>query len=82
MHYLLSSGYNFWYDFVLNDIRNEALRNGNLNRTILGEGNVYLDNEMTYHPAALSAAEDARYDSDLIHKGRYLDIHLSPSFRA
>jgi hypothetical protein len=63
------AGYNFWYDFVLDDIRNEAIKQGNLDGKILGEGAVLLEDGQTYHPAALTAEQDAEYDHGLLNKG-------------
>jgi len=62
------TGFNFWYDFLIDANRNKTIFSGNLLRTFSGQP-VILSNGVEYRPYALDSKTDALYDRELILKG-------------
>jgi len=59
------TGYNFWYDFSLDENRNSAFQSGSLNTIYTGD-EVYLPDKHQFGPYSLSAFNDARGDAVLV----------------
>jgi len=60
------TGYNFWYDFILDSNRNQFFSKWELNKTTTAEGFITMKNGKVYLPYNLGAREDASYDRELI----------------
>ncbi len=61
-------GFNFWYDFTIDNNRNLNFVAGKLNTTIFETGKVLLNDGSPYYPYSLDAKQDAKYDRELINR--------------
>jgi 4-amino-4-deoxy-L-arabinose transferase-like glycosyltransferase len=64
------TGYNFWYDFVIDENRNANFAAGRLDDCIFEEGKVKSNEGVPFEPYHLAAWDEASIDRDLVVRAR------------